>query len=381
MLSHALAALLLPRGLCWGGLSGGGGLVGPGALQPYAGPQKRRGPVRTIHEFPVGFYLGGSSVAGLDGLYRRVEQDQSLPHLPEHTYVNDESQWGMAHVYADGSEGHRYQATLGGRMEWLIFDSGGRDRFGHAGGTLLPGAGPVWRHLRRPEFAGRFRPGERVHTRTAVDPLWEANASGTVVAVEGPGSAAEGSSAPVHIEMEGGRTFRTQAWRLRRSDSGEVPLCRGGGGLCDCWGPCGGSAGYCSACDSAFGTPGACCKRGEQSDPAECLAIPTDRFSRAGHHTCVLTAEGGQEMVAEGSRPQDPADELPWQVVGIMSEGQLKDLLRQKHEHDERTRRASQDMADSLPRLPSHGDEGPGRDFLPEPGLRELCIDGQAPEA
>ena len=34
--------------------------------------------------------------------------------------------------------------------EWVLIDSDGGDRFGHAGDTIIPGAGTKWKHLRGP---------------------------------------------------------------------------------------------------------------------------------------------------------------------------------------------------------------------------------------
>ena len=37
----------------------------------------------------------------------------------------------------------------GKKSEWVIIDSSGRDRFGHEGETVIPGAGARWQHLHR----------------------------------------------------------------------------------------------------------------------------------------------------------------------------------------------------------------------------------------
>jgi hypothetical protein len=42
-----------------------------------------------------------------------------------------------------------YTAVGGKSSEWVIIDSSGRDRFGHAGETVIPGAGAKWQHLHR----------------------------------------------------------------------------------------------------------------------------------------------------------------------------------------------------------------------------------------
>ena len=42
-----------------------------------------------------------------------------------------------------------YTAIGGKSSEWVIIDSNGRDRFGHKGETVIPGAGTNWQHLHR----------------------------------------------------------------------------------------------------------------------------------------------------------------------------------------------------------------------------------------
>lgn len=67
---------------------------------------------------------------------------------------------------------------------------------------------------------------------------------------------------------------------------GQVAGCSGCGGRTDeCWNTCGRKAGFCSKCDSAQGSLGACCKAGHNRDPAECKNA---EFSQGGYHECVL---------------------------------------------------------------------------------------------
>jgi len=66
----------------------------------------------------------------------------------------------------------------------------------------------------------------------------------------------------------------------------------------ECWETCGQKKGYCSACDSASGTRGACCyNAGDTSapappaddmDPHECDTVDPAQFLYTGYHVCVL---------------------------------------------------------------------------------------------
>merc|ERR1712113_606619 len=61
----------------------------------------------------------------------------------------------------------------------------------------------------------------------------------------------------------------------------------------ECWETCGQKKGYCSACDSASGTRGACCYKGrdpsepappaEDMDPEECDTVDPAQFLHSGY--------------------------------------------------------------------------------------------------
>ena len=55
-----------------------------------------------------------------------------------------------------------------------------------------------------------------------------------------------------------------------------------------CWNTCGAKRGYCNACVGTRGTHGACCKRGDKGDPAECASADPSSYVTRGHHECVL---------------------------------------------------------------------------------------------
>jgi len=58
--------------------------------------------------------------------------------------------WHIALVESPAnSDEAGYTAVGGGKSEWLIIDGNHRDRFGHKGETVIPGAGTSWQHLHR----------------------------------------------------------------------------------------------------------------------------------------------------------------------------------------------------------------------------------------
>jgi hypothetical protein len=123
---------------------GSGALVGPGALTQYdgrPGRQRARGFVR-VSKYPDGFFVAGSSLTNMNGLYGRV---QSVPlaltktHEFKLAYKNDNSGYIMAMVDVPD------QAFPGADdAEWVFIDEDGRDRFTHPGDTIVPGSGTRW---------------------------------------------------------------------------------------------------------------------------------------------------------------------------------------------------------------------------------------------
>lgn len=54
--------------------------------------------------------------------------------------------------------------------EWLLIDPQRVDRFGHAGETIIPGAGLKWKHLHRHERSSMFQAGNNVGSPTTAGP-------------------------------------------------------------------------------------------------------------------------------------------------------------------------------------------------------------------
>eukprot|EP00928_Gymnodinium_smaydae_P092152 TRINITY_DN75969_c0_g1_i1.p1 TRINITY_DN75969_c0_g1~~TRINITY_DN75969_c0_g1_i1.p1 ORF type:complete len:752 (-),score=66.90 TRINITY_DN75969_c0_g1_i1:320-2575(-) len=119
-----------------------GPLAGPGSLTSYrGGPQRSNfGGFGIVQDPAKGFFIAGSSVPGVNGVYGRSMQVPSA--LGHHSfmlaYTHYESSWVLALVASkSASEG----------SEWLLIDPAFRDRFVQRGGQILPGAGPKWSHV------------------------------------------------------------------------------------------------------------------------------------------------------------------------------------------------------------------------------------------
>lgn len=127
---------------------GGNSLVGPGAMTQYEGRpgrQRTSGYVR-VSKHPDGFFVAGSSLEGINGLYGQVK---SIPkrmadlHEFQLAYKHDQTGWYMAMV--DAPKGSYMEADA----EWLFIDPSGRDRFSHIGDTIVPGSGKRWKFVHR----------------------------------------------------------------------------------------------------------------------------------------------------------------------------------------------------------------------------------------
>lgn len=141
------------------------------ALAPYSGGSrpKSRGYV-TVREPAKGFFIAGSSLDDLNGIYAAVRlEGLGLSRKAQIAYRNDTG-WIMALMKAppepkkakyrrrldrsrlptgvlsdssDSSDGYTEKS------EWTFVDPLGRERFAHKGDTIIPGAGLRWWHLHR----------------------------------------------------------------------------------------------------------------------------------------------------------------------------------------------------------------------------------------
>ena len=135
------------------GLVGAQSVVGPGGMTPYSGGGgggRRFGGYTTINNAVNGFFVAGSSITGLNGVYGPLiktgpDLHSRLPpeiaqdvNLNIGAYEHDSSGWLLANV-----------KMAGGATEWVFFDPGRAERFAHLGDTLIPGSGKRWWHLHR----------------------------------------------------------------------------------------------------------------------------------------------------------------------------------------------------------------------------------------
>lgn len=146
--------LLLAALLCLGG-SDGTQVVGPGALSTYGGGGSRRGPSSYIRvqDPAAGFFVGGSSDEGLNGLYARVER---LP--PTLTRARADRVFSLLYTHLDSGyhlalarDARAAGAASDPELAWLFIDGDGRDRLVMRENTLVPGAGVRWSRAPEPE--------------------------------------------------------------------------------------------------------------------------------------------------------------------------------------------------------------------------------------
>ena len=116
-----------------------------------------------VNEPAYGFFIAGSSIKQMNGIYiRRAPPGNSEEDGEEEGdsqrkmmlyYKHMDSSWEMALAESQEDQGPRF-----GRdddSEWLLIDERGNDRFKHKGNTIVPGAGVSWRHLHRSSAQGR----------------------------------------------------------------------------------------------------------------------------------------------------------------------------------------------------------------------------------
>ncbi|CAD7967045.1 unnamed protein product [Amoebophrya sp. A120] len=138
-------------------------LVGPGGMVPYgSGGGGRRVSYGVVRDASKGFFVGGSAIEDLNGVYERVG---GLPRNSKHvgihykdgslTYLNEATGWFMAMVDASPDDGQdpgvdpmtgEPKRKIASRTEWVFIDENGKDRFWHEGETILPGSGTSWKH-------------------------------------------------------------------------------------------------------------------------------------------------------------------------------------------------------------------------------------------
>jgi hypothetical protein len=272
---------------------GGGALVGPGAITPagHSGGNggRRRGGWGVVGNWPAGFFIAGSSIRDMNGLYELIHRDNSLPHRAIMTWGNCGTGWIITN--SDTTIGYGGPALGHKPMEWLLMDGDGVERFAHEGGKYLPGAGTEWKHMHslgrdwggNAEWnRGRLKPGDRVRTHItqegdAGDVLWHSGEEGVVVDARSPKRQAETPNPVSWKRDKDGRLFDVPAFHLERL---------------------GGAAPFI----------------GENGAPS------------VGPNDAALVDPRRQDSMEEA--------ELPWQVVAIMNAKSMEGYVQRHREHE-----------------------------------------------
>ena len=93
-----------------------------------------------VREPAKGFFISGSSIPQLNGIYDRVESfPRAINRQLALAYVEERSRWILGLAREDHENGHE--------EEWLLIDNKHVHRFQHEGHTILPGTGRRWSHL------------------------------------------------------------------------------------------------------------------------------------------------------------------------------------------------------------------------------------------
>jgi predicted Zn-dependent protease len=144
--------------------------------------QRQRGTVM-VDEPPYGFFIAGSSVKTLNGVYirRNVPRDPAQMRKGEDIllyYVHMDSN-GATMILSeksrkkptvsrdeveeddeededeeDSEEDHWFRQVQPPKRQWLFVDEKNVDRFAHVGDTIVPGAGTRWKHVHKQSGGG-----------------------------------------------------------------------------------------------------------------------------------------------------------------------------------------------------------------------------------
>ena len=217
--------------ICASAAAESGGLVGPGAMtlrSSGSGRHDRGGGWGVVDRWALAFFVSGSSVREMNGLYARLPKaDYTLGHVGGVSWRNEGSGWtlleGVTHKDDDAAGGRSQAAALlpvqrRSRTEWLLVDGSGVERFRSDGGQYLPRCCTAWTHLRERASYARLQPGDRAATRTALDGFWARGDVGSVVSVSvGDGILVPFRDAPVEWRSDADGVARgVQGFRLRK---------------------------------------------------------------------------------------------------------------------------------------------------------------------
>jgi hypothetical protein len=119
-----------------------------------------------VNEPAYGFFIAGSSVKGMNGVYIRrnppggtEEDEEGGARNVILYYEHMDTPWTLGLVETtDPNPSPYFGHSLGERSEWLFMDERSQDRFAHKGDTIVPGAGVSWKHVHRTSSGARARP-------------------------------------------------------------------------------------------------------------------------------------------------------------------------------------------------------------------------------
>lgn len=105
----------------------------------------------------AGFFLGGSSIKDMNGVYKRVKWvNNAIEHEVMGAYrkydygkEDDGHGWVIAYIKSPKPGSGIEPVDPGYPTEWVIIDPSNHDRFGHLGETRTPLSGRSWKHLHR----------------------------------------------------------------------------------------------------------------------------------------------------------------------------------------------------------------------------------------
>jgi len=202
----------------------GAQLVGPGAMVPAGGsvgPAARRGGGwATIDKFPVGFFVGGSTIEAMNGLYVRNEaRDPTMPHDCDRTWVHVDSGYKMATARVRGWVPVEARAE----SEWLFVDGAGRDVLATPGGSYLPRSGPRWTPVNRP--FRYWKVGDAAASDRDEAGFWIGGEAGAVLAIDD----VEHEGNPIlWRRRRDGKKFAVAAHRLVAAEPAAADVAAGG---------------------------------------------------------------------------------------------------------------------------------------------------------
>jgi len=162
-------------------------LVGPGALVPGGHgsggnlvPRGGGGGWSVVTHWAEGFYIGGSSIEAINGVYKKTDAEASraFPHLAFAAYENSESKWMLINCLAD------WKTVNGLRDEWIIVDELGRHVMAQAAGEYLPKSGPSWIMVDRKGLK-HLSVGDRIATKESIDGFWRKGTTGIITKING----------------------------------------------------------------------------------------------------------------------------------------------------------------------------------------------------